>query len=213
VVKKVFPDHSILGEEEGHEDLSSNYRWIIDPLDGTTNFINGIPIFAVSIALEKDGDMLTAAVYNPVTDSLFYAEKTKGSFWNDEPIRVSNEKEATAMFTIGRSRIPKDIDDALTLYTSLRTPLKYGRILGSAALEMAYLARGGTEGYINLGTKLWDYAAGTLLIEEAGGVISDLQGKPWTKNEQYFVASNGKIHQTLLKEIQKLPQVVSDDTT
>lgn len=200
VLKREFPDYGIVGEESGHTQGKSAYAWIIDPLDGTANFMNAIPIFAVSIALMHKDDILAAAVYNPVTDSLFSAAKGGGAFWNDKAMRVSGETTKNVIVTFGKSSKKEDGAHVNTLFVAYQ---KYGfrvRHLGSAALELAYLARGGTEGFVNLGTKLWDYAAGALLVLEAGGTLSRLDGNRWTPEERYFVASNGRVHETLLKE-------------
>ncbi len=207
ILNREFPDDDILGEESGHEDRKSEYLWVIDPLDGTANFMNAIPIFAVSLALMKGEDTLVAAVYNPVTDSLFSATKGGGAFWNEKAVRVSGETTKNVIVTFGKSSKKEDAAGVNALFVAYQA---YGfrvRHLGSAALELAYLARGGTEGFVNLGTKLWDYAGGALLVLEAGGKLTDLAGRPWTPSERFFVASNGKIHATLLEETTKLKQI------
>lgn len=197
IIKKNFSDHDILAEEGGAHGIDSPYRWHIDPLDGTQNFANEIPLFAVSIALEKEGEIIAGVVYNPVTSSLFYAERGEGAFWNETKISVSDQNSQQAMVTFGRSRKSEDIDAGRDLVYKLQDSVSRVRILGCAALESAYVARGGTEGYINLGTKTWDYAAGSILIQEAGGKITDLKGNVWNFDENYFVASNGIIHDDL----------------
>lgn len=198
VIKKNFIDHDILAEEGGAHGIDSPYRWHIDPLDGTQNFANEIPLFAVSIALEKDGEIIAGVVYNPIIPSLFYAERGGGAFWNETKIKVSDQSSQQAMVTFGRSRKLEDIDAGRDLVYRLAGSVSRVRILGCAALESAYLARGGTEGYINLGTKTWDYAAGSILIQEAGGKITDLKGNLWSFEKNYFVASNGIIHDDLI---------------
>lgn len=204
IIKHVYPDHGILGEESGADESDSAYRWIIDPLDGTANFMNGIPIFSVSVALEYAGQITTGAVYNPVTNSLFYAERGEGAFWNDESIRVSQNKEKNVIVTLGKSTEKIDRDRMNLLFVDLQEKGIRTRHLGSAALEMAYLARGGTEGYINLGTQIWDYAAGIILLQEAGGHITNLDGSEWTGDSDHFVASNGLIHDTLIEQTKEL---------
>jgi myo-inositol-1(or 4)-monophosphatase len=193
-----FPSISILGEECGavpgiHED-----RWVIDPLDGTANFMNAIPIFCVSLALVRKDEVVVAAIYNPVTDSLFVAERGKGAFWNDTPIHVSDDTKQNVVVTFGKSSKKEDGERVNDLFVGIQQKGFRVRYLGSAALELAYIARGGTDGYFNMGTSLWDYAAGVLLVEEAGGMITTFEGGKWQLNEQYFIASNGKIHDILL---------------
>jgi myo-inositol-1(or 4)-monophosphatase len=196
-----YPDYNILGEESGHSDNKGEYSWVVDPLDGTANFMNAIPIFAVSIALVRGNEMVLGVIYNPITDSMFSAIKGKGAFCNGQEITVSNEVTKNVIVTFGKSSKKEDGAKVNRLFVAYQ---EYGyrvRHLGSAALELAYLARGGTEGFVNYGTNLWDYAAGALLVLEAGGKITALDGGPWSTENRYFVASNEKIHDTLLKEI------------
>ena len=195
-IVRAFPKHAFLGEESGESGEKSDYLWVIDPLDGTSNFINGIPIFSVSIALQYKGETVVAVVYNPVTSSLFYASKDNGAFWNGNPIKVSDETEVNVVTTIGRSRLKEDENKMLSMLSSLHE-IGRVRILGSAALELAYLARGGTEVYINLGTKPWDYSAGLLIAEEAGAQVTSLDGSLRNGNN-YFVATNGKVHEKVI---------------
>ncbi len=199
VIKQYYPDHAILGEESGHQDTGSQYTWIIDPLDGTQNFVNGIPIFATSIALVKNDEPIVSAIFNPITNDLFAGEKGKGAFCNGQKLAVSQQQAHTAMITIGTSSRTEDKDLVRRYFFHAREYVKSVRYLGSAALELCYLARGGTEGFINIGTNKWDYAAGVLLVQEAGGVITDFQGNPWSFNQNYFLASNGTIHSELLE--------------
>jgi len=198
VIKEKFPEHDFIGEESNEEKTGSSYQWYVDPLDGTINFANGIPIFAVSIGVAKDGQLVACAIFNPITNSLFYAAKGEGAFWNGEKITVSGEDSSKAMITIGRGKKGEDKSHVNRIFTSALRHVKTVRYLGSAALEMAYLARGGTEGFINLGTQKWDYAAGALLVLEAGGMMTDLTGNAWNLEQNYFIASNGNIHPELL---------------
>lgn len=199
IIKARYPEHGFLGEEGGETDTGSEYSWVIDPLDGTRNFVNGIPIFAVSIALLKGNEHVASVVYNPLTDALFSAEKGKGSFCNGSQFHVSEQGAKEALVTIGTS-IRKENKELVAKFFSHATDYVGAvRYLGSAVLELAYLARGGTEGFINVGTKKWDYAAGTLLVLEAGGTITDFEGCPWDLSNNYFLASNGVIHPALLE--------------
>jgi myo-inositol-1(or 4)-monophosphatase len=207
IIEQAFPDHAILGEEEGLTTHTSPYRWIIDPLDGTANFVNSIPLFAVSVALEHDGVLLASAVYNPITDSLYSAERGGGVLWNDRPVHVSENTNDTAMISLGQSTRTEDRTLAKKLFVHADQYVKRVRHLASASLELAYVARGGTEGYINLGTKPWDYAAGYLLVQEAGGTITRLDGTPCDHTEPYFIASNGIIHPSLIRLVHDVQHV------
>lgn len=198
-IKKYFPGHGILGEECGEKRFASPspLQWIIDPLDGTGNFVNGIPLFSVSIAALKDGVPVVGVVYQPVGDALYAAEQGKGVVWRGKTVRVSDGGAEDALITFGPGKKEKERLNALL--SRAERFVKSKRYLGSAALELAYLARGGTEGFICLGLNQWDYAAGALLVSEAGGMITDFAGKPWEYGSgDHFIASNGRIHETLL---------------
>lgn len=199
IIENAYPDHAILAEESGHQDTGSQYLWIVDPLDGTQNFVNGIPIFATSIAVVKNNEPIASVIFNPVTSSLFAAEKGSGAFWNDQRIKVSSQKADAGMITIGTSAKPEDKDLVRRCFFHARDYFKSVRYLGSAALELCYLARGGTEGFINIGTSKWDYGAGALLVLEAGGTLTDFHGNPWNFCQNYFLSSNGVVHHALLE--------------
>lgn len=197
-IKKSFPDHGILGEESGEETSTSAFQWVIDPLDGTANFVNGIPLFAVSIAVLKDGAPVVGVVYQPVGNSFYAAERGKGTFWNEKQVRVSDGNAEHAMITFGPGK--KEKEKLNRLLAATERFVKSKRYLGSCALELAYLARGGTEGFICLGLNRWDFAAGVLLVTEAGGTLTDFSGAPWSfGSSDFFIASNGKVHGDLLK--------------
>lgn len=196
-IKKHFPGHGILGEESGEEKTNSEYQWIIDPLDGTANFVNGIPLFSVSIAALKNGVPVAAVVYSPVGDSLYAAASGKGTTWKGKPVRVSDGETEHAMISFGPGK--KEKERLNRMFGRAEQFVKSKRYLGCAALELAYVARGGTEGFICFGLNKWDYAAGVLLVTEAGGTITDFSGKPWVFGSgDYFIASNGKVHDALL---------------
>ncbi|HEX9721840.1 MAG TPA: inositol monophosphatase family protein [Candidatus Paceibacterota bacterium] len=204
VIQAKYPEHNFLGEEGGELEAGSEYSWVIDPLDGTRNFVNGIPIFAISIALLKGEEHVASVVYNPLTEELFSAEKGRGSFCNGHQFHVSEHDARSAMITIGTSSAKESKEMAAKVFSHALQYVGAVRYLGSAVLELSYLARGGTEGFINLGTKKWDYAAGTLLVLEAGGKITDFQGNPWDLSKNYFIASNSVIHPQLLELIQSI---------
>ena len=208
VIKKIilnkFPEHSILGEETGMTENKSDYVWHVDPVDGTRNFSNGIPLFAVSIALAHRNDVIVGVVYNPATKSLFYAEKGKGAYLNDKKISVSQDDSNIAMVTISPGK--KDDDKKLirALYHDLpKNIVQSVRDFGCAALELCYVARGGLEANIQLGLKSYDFAAGVLLVTEAGGRITGLDGSAWSFPQIQFIASNGIIHDLLVAEVKK----------
>jgi myo-inositol-1(or 4)-monophosphatase len=199
IIKNAYPTHGFLGEESGEQNANAEYVWVIDPLDGTHNFVNGIPIFATSIGLVKDNTPIVGVIYNPATDTLFSAEQGKGAFWNGHVIHVSEQTADTAMITIGTSSKPEDKELVRQYFVQSTQYVKSVRYLGSVVLELAYLARGGTEGYINIGTHPWDYAAGSIIVLEAGGTITNFKGEPWDFSQNYFIASNGVIHKKLVE--------------
>lgn len=196
-VTKAFPTHGFLGEEGHDTNPDAEYRWVVDPLDATRNFANGIPIFAVSIAVVRAGVPVVAVVYNPVTRSLYAAERGKGMTYNGRRATVSKQEAKLGIVTFGPGQ--KDKEKLNVLFMKSETFFKSKRYLGCTALELAYVARGGTEGFVCIGLKKWDYAAGTLLIEEAGGTITDWGGMPWTLEQNYFIASNGIAHESLMQ--------------
>jgi myo-inositol-1(or 4)-monophosphatase len=206
-LKEAFPDDAIVGEEGGGQEGTSGYAWFVDPLDGTRNFANGIPIFSISIGVEYEGMPYLGVVYNPATSSLFWAEKGSGAFWNDNPIRVSTQSTKDSIVTLGTSRKELDKTNANWLIRELNENEKLGcsvRVLGSMALELCYVARGGTEAVINLGTQKYDYMAGTAILLEAGGTITGLKGDLWTPENGYCVASNGVVHNDIISATKDL---------
>ena len=207
IIKKIilenFPDHSILGEETGMTANGSEYVWHIDPVDGTRNFANGIPLFAASVALAYRNDVIVGVVYNPATHSLFYAEKGKGTYFNDERIFVSKDDKDHAIVTVSPGRLDIEKQLLIELYHDLPKVIRSVRNLGCTAIELAYVARGGLEAYINLGLNTYDFAAGVLLVQEAGGKITNLDGSPWKFPNNHFIASNGVFHDLLIEEVKK----------
>lgn len=192
-----FPDHGILGEEGHNINPGAEFQWVIDPLDGTANFVNGIPIFAISIGLVRNGEPYIGVIYNPVTRSLYAGEKGKGVTYNGKETKVSKQEADKGVVTIGYGG--KDKARARNLPGKASAFFKSTRILGSCSLELGYLARGGTEGFICMSLSKWDFAAGALLVQEAGGKITTLDDKPWTLETNSFIASNGVAHPSLVK--------------
>jgi myo-inositol-1(or 4)-monophosphatase len=199
-IKSSFPDHSIFGEESGEDAKDSPYQWVIDPLDGTNNFVNGIPIFCVSIAVLEHGVPVVGVVYHPVGDALYAAEKGKGATWRGTQTHVSDGTPDTAIITFGPSRQKEDHELLDRLFLKSDGFFRSKRYLGCTALELAFVARGGTEGFFCLGLKPYDYAAGVLLIQEAGGKVTDLDGHDgWTMEQNHFIASNGRVHEAMVQ--------------
>ncbi len=207
VIKKIiletFPDHSILGEETGLTENGGGYKWHIDPIDGTRNFANGIPLFAVSIALVKENEIIVGVIYNPVIKSLFYAERGKGTYMNNKRIFVSKGSISNCIIAGGKGRKPEDRKLFRKLMHDL--PQKISgltiRDFGSCVIDLSFVARGGIEASISLGLHTYDFAAGVLLIQEAGGVITGLDGGSWKFPDNYFIASNGVFHDLLVAEV------------
>ncbi len=202
-LRAAFPAHSIMTEEGGGHAGDSPFTWVMDPLDGTTNFAHGFPFFCVSIALARDGDPLCGAVYDPVRDELYTALKGGGSFLNGRRLTVSTVDD------LGKSLLatgfPYDIrrssETNLENFAAFAVRSQAIRRAGSAALDLCYVAAGRFDGYWELKLRPWDMAAGVLILGEAGGRVSDLQGGPWHLKVPGLVASNGLIHQTMLDVI------------
>lgn len=200
VIRDTFPDHYILSEEAGTLDTASNTRWIIDPIDGTVNFANGIPICAVSIGVEVNGVMQLGVVYNPVMNEFFFAEKGKGATLNDKPIKVSAKDDLERSFLVTGfpyhwEDMPNDPMVVFGRFIKKGVPV---RRLGSAAIDLCWVAAGRFDGFYEHNLNAWDSAAGYLIVEEAGGTVTDFNGQPYSPYQPRILATNGKIHQALL---------------
>lgn len=208
VIKKIiletFPTHSIFGEETGMTGSTNDYVWHVDPVDGTRNFSNAIPLFAVSVALVYKNEIIVGVVYNPATRSLFCAEKGKGTYLNGKRMFVSKDDADHAIVTVSPSQ--RDIDKKLLrelFYSLPKNVVRSVRDFGCIALDLAYVAHGGIEADIQLGLYTYDFAAGVLLVQEAGGKITALDGGSWKFPDNYFIASNGIFHDVLVEEVKK----------
>ena len=197
-IRKKHPDHNILAEESGFAGRGSPYTWIIDPLDGTGNFTRGNPFFSISIALSYQKELLLGLVYVPVLNELYVAEKGRGAYLNDEPISVSPKGEVGTSFFVACEGSEQDISRYVRLYSNIRPLSSEFRKLGSAAIECSWVASGRAEGYVTTKINPWDIAAGILLVEEAGGRVTDFEGKKWNFEQSDIIASNGKVHERLL---------------
>lgn len=200
MIHREFPDHDFLGEEGGGRPHGSRYRWILDPLDGTTNYVHGVPFFAVSLALEFEGHPILGVIYDPMLRERFTAISGFGARLNAEPIRVSSvERLADALVSIGLpARVEPNSVDVHWMVQSAVHCLSIRRT-GSAALNMAYLAAGRFDISWALTTKVWDVAAGAILIEEAGGVVCGLDGQPLNaEGGPYVAAANRQLLEQFL---------------
>jgi myo-inositol-1(or 4)-monophosphatase len=199
-IHQQYPGHDILAEESPATHIGSLYRWIIDPLDGTTNYAHGYPVFCVSLALEWEGTCVLGVVFNPMLEEMFVAEKGRGAFLNDKPIVVSETTDLSR--SLLATGFPYDIrltkENNMDHFESMAVKVQALRRAGSAALDLAYVAAGRFDGFWELKLKPWDTAAGCLLVEEAGGVVTDLNGETFTLTAPHVVASNGKIHGDIL---------------
>jgi myo-inositol-1(or 4)-monophosphatase len=205
-LSRARPGYGFLMEERGTvEGPDKSHRWIIDPLDGTTNFLHSIPIFAISIALEREGVLVAGVIYNPITDEMFVAERGTGAFLNNRRLRVSaRSRMAEAVFTTGiphqgRSEPDKFMRDMDTLLPQVAGIRRFG----SAALDLAFVAAGRVDGYWERGLKAWDIAAGAVIVQEAGGMVSDIDGSDGYLNSGNIVAGNPSLFNDLQKQISR----------
>jgi myo-inositol-1(or 4)-monophosphatase len=203
IVKAEFPDHFILSEETGEIPSDSEYKWIIDPIDGTVNFANGIPICCVSIGLEHRGRMLMGAVYNPFMEEFFFAERGAGATLNGKPIRVSDQSkvmESCLVTGFPYSYLDKE-NGPLDVFARLIRRGVPVRRLGSAAIDLCWVAAGRFDGFYEHKLQAWDSAAGFLIVEESGGKVTDFEGGSYSPYQPHIVATNGRIHDDLLNII------------
>lgn len=195
-----YPRHQVLAEEGGLNEKASDYRWVVDPLDGTTNYAHGYPVFAVSIGLEYKGEIILGVVYDPTRDEMFAAERGAGSMLNNRPIRVSQtEKLGSSMLSTG---FPYNIRTSeltnLDNWSRFAMTAQAIRRDGAAAIDLCYVACGRYDGFWELNLSPWDTAAGGLIVTEAGGQLSDFKGNEFSNYRPEVVASNGLIHDEML---------------
>jgi myo-inositol-1(or 4)-monophosphatase len=201
VIKKAFPEHGIVSEETAEVVSESEYKWIIDPIDGTVNFANGIPICCVSIGLEHQGKMLMGAVFNPILKEFFFAEKGKGATLNNVKITVSNKTEVLKSclvtgFPYTYLDMPNGPLQAFERLIRRGIPV---RRLGSAAIDLCWVAAGRFDGFYEHQLNAWDSAAGFIIVEEAGGKVTDLNGDIYSPFQPGIIATNGLIHDELVE--------------
>ncbi len=204
-IEKNFPGHGILAEESGVSSPASEYRWIIDPLDGTTNFTHAFPVYCVSIAVEHKGEIVAGAVYDPNFDELFSAEKGSGSYMNGKRLRVTSaDKLERSMLATG---FPYDVKDnpfkCVEHFEAFLVRAQAVRRLGSAALDICNVAVGRLDGFWEVNLHPWDSAAGVLITTEAGGKVSGFHGEKYSIYQKDICLSNGKIHEEMLEVLRK----------
>ncbi len=208
IIKKNFPEHDFLAEENGLKNTGSDWKWVIDPIDGTTNFAHTLPQFSISIALAHKGVLVLGGVYDVFKDELFLARKGKGATLNGKKIHVSKVKRLEdALLVTGFPYVREGrMEELLTRFKNFILSCHDVRRLGSAALDMCWVAAGRFDGYWEDSLNPWDISAGKLILEEAGGKVTDYAGKPWKKLEAFgsqTLASNGKIHREMFDIIKK----------
>lgn len=199
--------YSIYGEETGSTHTKSSKKWIIDPLDGTSNFIRGFSFFAVSIALIKnDRDLVLGVIYDPITQSCYFAEKNSGAYLNDKKISVSKQNNfafSVMLMDYGSSK-KSDSDFLLALTKLIKNNGASVLRLGATALPLCYISKGAFEAFLSCGDKLYDYAAGLIIAEEAGAIISDWNGNPWNNSSSYILATPPQLRENILKRLTEL---------
>ncbi|HVZ79320.1 MAG TPA: inositol monophosphatase family protein [bacterium] len=204
MLKASFPTHNLWGEESGQGSTSSEYTWLVDPLDGTTNYAHSYPFFCVSIALVKDNEPVVGVIYDALRNELFTAEKGKGSFLNGKRLKVSPTKSLSeSLLSTGFAYAVRETHYNLDNFRRFVLTAQGVRRDGSAAMNLAYVAAGRFDGFWERGIQAWDMAAGVLMVREAGGRVTDINGKPFDLLAQNALASNGKTHQAIFKTLWK----------
>lgn len=203
VISGAYPDHSILAEESGQRSADETHEWVIDPLDGTTNFLHGIPHFAVSIAYRQNGRLESGLVYDPLREEIFVASRGQGAHLNDRRIRVSKRSsmDGALLGTGFPFRLPQHMDAYLATFRTLMNQCGDVRRAGSAALDLAYVAAGRLDGFWEIGLAEWDLAAGCLLIQEAGGLVGDFSGSNQHMKSGNVIAGTPKVFKGILQSI------------
>jgi myo-inositol-1(or 4)-monophosphatase len=200
LVAERFPDHDVLAEELGGGPTGATHRWVFDPLDGTTNFAHGIPIFCASLALEIDGEAVAAAVYDPNRRELFTAEKGVGAWLNGR--RLATTTTSAVIESVLVTGFPYDVHEHaerfLEVFGRVLRRARAVRRLGSAAIDLCWVAAGRMDAFWEEKLQIWDTRAGALIVEEAGGRVTGLDGAPWRPADGHILASNGRLHEELL---------------
>lgn len=199
VLQETFPNYGMLAEEGGETEGEGDVRWIVDPLDGTTNYAHGLPLFCTSIALERSSEVVLGIVHDPMANETYIAERGRGATLNGEPIGVSNTDDPIrALLATGFPYNRDEVPVALDLFGQFAMCTQSLRRLGSAALDLCYVAVGRLDGYYEHGVKAWDIAAGVLILREAGGKVTNYSGDELDLEIGEMVASNGPLHSSLI---------------
>jgi myo-inositol-1(or 4)-monophosphatase len=211
MIAERFPDHAVLGEELQQEEQVEQlpeYCWVLDPIDGTTNYAHGLPIFCCSIALEQRGEPIVAAVFDPNRQELFTAERGQGAWLNGKPMRVSSTDVLidSLLVTGFHYGVHRDPGELMGLFTKFITRARAVRRLGSAALDLCYVAAGRFEGFWEQKLHPWDIAAGALLVQEAGGRVTGVDGSLYSSRGGSVLATNGPVHEEMLRTIREFQQ-------
>jgi myo-inositol-1(or 4)-monophosphatase len=211
-LRKYFPKHSIVAEEGSGQEGDARYRWIVDPLDGTTNFAHGYPCFAVSIGFEEAGELQVGVVYQPITKELFTASRGEGAYLNEKRVRVSTtEHLSTSLLATGFPSTRRARNPNIHYYWDFTLRSHGVRRDGSAALDLASVACGRFDGFWEFGLHAWDTAAGVLLVREAGGVVTTFSGEPYRPGAYETLASNGRIHTELRQVAAEIQARIAKD--
>ena len=202
-IKKYFPAHGIVSEEKDNEKIYSEYIWYLDPIDGTTNFSMHNPLWSISLALAKNNELIFGLIYAPMLEEIYIAQAGLGSELNGKKISVSKINQGKVLNTFCHGGKDADIKKASAYWRRQKLNDLDCRQMGSAAIELAYVASGRVESFLSPGTHDWDVAAGVLLVREAGGKVTDFNGRDWHLGEPNIAASNGKVHTQILKAINR----------
>src|SRR5450631_4200329 len=204
-IRKQFPTHDVMGEEGTRIETGSEYKWYVDPLDGTTNFAHGYPVFCISLAVEHQGQRIAGVVYDPTRDEMFAAEKGSGARLNTQPMHVSSTvKQAECLLATGFPSQKRHKNPNIYFYHHLTLHSHGVRRAGSAALDLCNVAAGRFDGFWEFNLNPWDTAAGVLIVQEAGGKVTDFKGGPFQLDSRETLASNGLVHQALLSEFEQV---------
>src|SRR5688500_7975342 len=206
MIAERFPSHAVLGEEfeaAGDRDANARFCWVIDPIDGTTNYAHGVPIFCASLALEIDGVAMVGAIYDPNRRELFTAERGQGAWLNGSPLRVSSAASLidSLLVTGFPYNVHRDASELIELFGEFIARARAVRRLGSAAIDLCYVAAGRFEGFWEQKLQPWDVAAGALIVEEAGGRVTTTDGRPFQSRAGSVLATNGRVHAEMLDTI------------
>lgn len=208
-IRQHYPGHAVLAEESGGSRREEEFRWVIDPLDGTTNFLHGLPIYSVTIGVEHRGEVVAGVIYSPNLGELFVAEKGSGAYLNGRRISVSGSTELinSLVVTGFPYNIAENPDHAVDHFVNFLYETRGVRRLGSAAIDLAYVAMGRFDGFWEVSLQPWDMAAGVLLVHEAGGRTSDFSGGPMSIYRKQIVASNGHVHDAMVRVLARARSV------